>query len=148
MHTWAKAVEGYSLTMREALIADNEAGTIKEDRPWYHNTFRQAFIFSDHLTPHCPYCKNQGLLTQQCPQPHACCHLTISCIIPTDHHAYGANCPHANVDITDNNNGGVCKTSWQRQRWRVLTLKHGCCSGWLRLRMPGQRQKIVSERRW
>jgi hypothetical protein len=40
----------------------------------------------------------------QCLTPHALCHTTISCIIPSYHLHFGDNCPAANCHLTDNNN--------------------------------------------
>ena len=103
-HVGDEIMESHFLTMKEALLHDDQAGAIEDDRPWYHNSFGHSFVFTDHPDPFCPYCKNTGHSYWHCPCPHTRCHLTIGCIIPTNHHAYGNNCPYANMHITDNNN--------------------------------------------
>ena len=96
-------IEGHPLTMKEALVANDKAGTIEDcDRPQYHSSFGHIFIFTDHPTPCCPYCKTPGHPAQSCLHPHAWCHLTIICIMPTCHPTYGTVCSHANHHLTDN----------------------------------------------
>ena len=92
-----------TMSLREAIIIDATVGTDKASQPWYHDTLRRAFLFSDHPTLQCPYCRSLGHSLQHCPDPHVHCCLAISCIIPTGHRNYGANCPYANLHLTDNN---------------------------------------------
>ena len=91
------------MTLHEAIIADAAAGADKAERPWYHGTFGRTFSFSDPANPRCPYCHAQGHPSQSCPDPHACCCLAISCIIPMGHRNYGVRCPYLHTHITDNN---------------------------------------------
>jgi hypothetical protein len=92
-----------SLSMDEALAIDIAAGSDEEERPWFHGRFGVAHRFRESTYHRCPYCRKSGHTNMQCTTPHALCHTTISCIIPSYHRHFGANCPAANHHLTDNN---------------------------------------------
>ena len=103
--TWAEVAQGWlPLAMEEALTLNANAGAVKEDRLWYHETMGCTFIFSNHPASLCTYCKCQGHVVHHCTYPHSCHHLIISCIIPSGHQNYGNNCPYANMHLTNNSN--------------------------------------------
>ena len=92
------------MSLQETILTNAAMGTDETSRPWYHGMLSQTFSFTDHPTPRCPYYRSLRHALQHYPNPHACCRLAISCIIPTEHRNYGTNCPYTNTHLTDNNN--------------------------------------------
>jgi hypothetical protein len=84
------------------IALDTSLNVLGEKRPWYRNQWGVT-----HTTPHdmvanrCPYCHSPNHPFANCPQPHAHCSLTISCIIPPHHRNYGRNCPTMNLHLVD-----------------------------------------------
>ena len=87
------------LTMEEAIELDARSGVEEPHRPWYHDSHDRRHVWGSSF-PRCTYCQAREHTYANCPTPHARCHTTISCIIPTHHRRFGPNCPAADLHLT------------------------------------------------